>query len=84
MTEITTHIGPDGVLNVRLPNEFVDSDVVNHVARAHSTSKRISEITDPTARARAWAEFVEKTAGSIQDPTFERQAQGEYEIRDDL
>ena len=30
----------------------------------------------------AWLRFLEKTAGSITDPTFERQPQGEYEERD--
>jgi hypothetical protein len=84
MAEITTHVGPDGVLNVRLPEEFVDSDVVIHVSRAPSAPTRIADIEDPSARARAWKEFVEKTAGSIQDPTFERHAQEDYEIRDDL
>jgi hypothetical protein len=84
MTEIITHIGPDGVLNVRLPREFVDSDVIIHVSRARADAKRIAEIEDPRERARAWKEFVEENAGSIQDPTFERHAQGDYEIRDDL
>lgn len=37
----------------------------------------------PADRA-AWLRFLEKTAGSITDPTFERQPQGEYEVRDTL
>jgi hypothetical protein len=31
-----------------------------------------------------WVEFVQRTAGSIQDPTFERPPQGDPEQRDSL
>jgi hypothetical protein len=31
-----------------------------------------------------WLAFLDKTAGSITDPTFERPPQGEYEQRDAL
>jgi hypothetical protein len=32
----------------------------------------------------AWRRFIEKTAGSITDPTFVRHPQGEFEVRDPL
>ena len=85
VTEITTHVGPDGVLNVRLPEEYVDSDVVVRVSRsADARAKRIADIVDPEERQRAWQSFVQRTAGSIDDPTFERPPQGEYEVREEL
>lgn len=37
----------------------------------------------PTDRE-AWLRFIEKTAGSITDPTFIRHPQGEFEERDPL
>ncbi len=32
----------------------------------------------------SWLRFIEKTAGSITDPTFERHPQGEFEEREAL
>jgi hypothetical protein len=32
----------------------------------------------------SWRQFIEKTAGSITDPTFERHSQGEFEEREQL
>lgn len=37
----------------------------------------------PTDRA-SWLQFIERTAGSITDPTFERHPQGELEERESL
>ena len=39
-------------------------------------------VHEPAPDREAWLRFVEKIAGSITDPTFERQSQGEYEERD--
>jgi hypothetical protein len=76
MTEFNAHVGSDGMLNLRLPAEFVDSEVKIRVSRASQTPvKRTADIEDPEERRRVWQEFVERTAGSIQDPTFERAAQ---------
>jgi hypothetical protein len=38
----------------------------------------------PPLEREAWIRFIERTGGSIADPTFERQPQGEYEERDAL
>ena len=72
----TTQVGADGVLSVPLdPND------------AHKTVRVTVETVDdariPQDRE-AWLKFIEKTAGSITDPTFERQPQGTYEERDPL
>jgi hypothetical protein len=36
----------------------------------------------PPMTREEWLRFVEQTAGSITDPTFERQPQGSYEDRE--
>jgi hypothetical protein len=40
--------------------------------------------TNASATAEAWREFIARTAGSIDDPTFQRHSEGEYERRADL
>ncbi len=83
--ETAAHVGPDGRLEVSLPAQFAGADVIVTVRAADGpASGRIADIADPEERRRAWQEFVDRTAGSIQDPTFERQPQGEYEVREEL
>jgi hypothetical protein len=40
--------------------------------------------TTPAQDRDEWLRFIERTAGSITDPTFVRHPQGEYEERDPL
>ncbi len=72
--ELKSRVGPDGVLSLRVPIGPDDADraVIVTVEPADG-----SEV-DPTFEGREWSRFIDETAGSIQDPTFERPAQGEY------
>lgn len=79
MTKIlSAQVGADGVLSLNVPMEPCD---------ANKNVRVIVETMDvptvPMDRA-AWLRFVERTAGSISDPTFERPPQGDYEVRDPL
>ena len=80
MTKIvTTQVGTDGVLTIPL-----DRDDANKMVRVTVESlETASAPSIPKDRAE-WLRFLERTAGSITDPTFERQPQGECEIRDSL
>lgn len=82
--ETSAYVGADGLLSVRLPAEYANSAVVV-VVRSVGTEeppKRIADIKDPEERRRAWLKFIDETAGSIQDPTFERPDQGTFEERE--
>ena len=68
--ETAAHVGPDGRLEVNLPSQFASSDVILTIRPANGSAvQRIADIQDPEERRRRWKEFVEKTAGSIDDPT---------------
>jgi hypothetical protein len=83
--ETAAHVGPDGRLELNLPSQFANTDVILTVRRAsREPVQKIADIRDPDERQRAWQEFVQNTAGSIQDPTFQRHPQGDYEIREEL
>ncbi len=81
MGSLHAHVGPDGILMVKVPDQYSNTDVVVRVEHAPKESTIISDIADPVERARRWREFVERVAGSIDDPTFFRHKQGEYEER---
>ncbi|MSQ94175.1 MAG: hypothetical protein EXR98_06420 [Gemmataceae bacterium] len=74
---ITTQIGPDGVLELNVP---LHKDDANKPVRV--TVETLDAET--TMDRAAWLRFIEQTAGSITDPTFERHPKGEYEERDPL
>jgi hypothetical protein len=83
--ETAAHVGPDGRLELNLPSQFANSDVILTIRPANGAPiQRIADIQDPEERQRQWKAFVEKTAGSIDDPTFERPDQGWYEERETL
>jgi hypothetical protein len=83
--ETAAHVGPDGRLEVKLPSQFANCDVILTVRPANGQAvQRIADIQDPEERRRRWQEFVQQTAGSIDDPTFERPDQGWYEEREPL
>lgn len=69
--------GSDGVLHLDVPVEVANAKydvvVVFHPKANNEPAK---------SEDRGWpAGFFENTAGSIDDPTFERHAQGEFEKR---
>jgi hypothetical protein len=75
---IDTYIGPNGVLTLNVPLDKADANKPVRVI-----VETVEERKPPMDRA-AWLKFIERTAGSIADPSFERPPQGEYEIRDPL
>jgi hypothetical protein len=75
---IETQIGPDGVLTLQVPLNREDANKPVRV-----TLETVESDKRPGDRG-AWLRFIERTAGSISDPTFERPPQGEFEARDSL
>jgi hypothetical protein len=75
---ISARVGPNGVLTVTVPFDQADANKpVRIIVETLEESK-------PPMDCEAWLRFLEQTAGSIPDPTFERPPQGEYEERDTL
>ena len=74
---IQSRVGKDGVLKLEVPLDASDaeSDVLVTIERiGRHDEQQTSE----------WKEFIEQTAGSIQDETFRRHPQGDYEERLEL
>lgn len=69
----TLRVGGDGVLTLPL---------------GESNANKLALVTVQTIPAEItkeeWLRFIEDTAGKIDDPTFMRHPQGEYEQRDEL
>ncbi len=70
--------GSDGVLTLQLRSGMADTDLDVIVILQPVGSNEPKPVTAP----KAWKQFVADTAGCIQDPTFSRGEQGEYEKRD--
>lgn len=68
----------NGMVRLDVPTDFPGSelDVLVTVQPAQSLGQSLP--------AEQWPAFVAATAGSISDPTFERNDQGQYEERDPL
>jgi hypothetical protein len=78
--EWTVQVGADGVLTLSLA---LGDTGANKPARVIvETLDETSESIPLTQEREAWLRFLEQTGGSITDPTFERQPQGDYEERD--
>lgn len=85
------HIGKDETLRISLPG-FAGKDVEytidlpiagkNGVNGAHSSSGPGQG--QPKLTQEAWQKFVDGLEGAIDDPTFVRPPQGEYETRERL
>lgn len=80
IVEFESRVGPDGVLKLAVP---VGAQNANRDVKV-TISQR-----DPAPRARyrdesEWRAFISQTAGSIQDPTFVRPPQGEFEDRGEI
>jgi hypothetical protein len=81
MTKIlTAQVGANAVLSLNVPMDRAD---------ANKTVRVIVETVEPQTGSlpmdrETWLRFIERTAGSIADPTFARHPQGECEERDSL
>jgi hypothetical protein len=77
--ELRTKIGPDGVLALRVSvgKAEANREVKVTVESVEPAVKKAPEMTQEE-----WRQFIEQTAGSITDPTFQRHEQGEYEQRE--
>jgi hypothetical protein len=82
--ETAAHVGPDGRLEVNLPSQFANSDVILTIRPAKAASVgRIADIQDPEERRRRWQEWVKETAGKWEGE-LERPLQGDYEVREEF
>jgi hypothetical protein len=79
-TEMTARVGADGVLTLAVPLGPEGANKTVHVS--------VKIVPDPSNRSamtpEEWSRFVHSMAGRINDPTFDRQPQGEYEQREEL
>lgn len=75
-TTIRSRVGANGILQVTVPLELTDANVDVDVTIEPAPLAPISEDE--------WRRWVKSFAGSIDDPHFDRQAQGEWEQRDPL
>ncbi len=82
--EIKSRVGSDGVLELRVPvgPDEADREVIVTVESVGTGTATSSPATSDPQDREDWTAFVERTAGSISDPTFRRHDQGEYEQRD--
>jgi hypothetical protein len=73
---LTAWVDADGVLTVRIPLGKAEAN--------QSVRVMVEPVGRPVApmNREAWLKFIQETAGSITDPTFERGPQGEYEQRE--
>ncbi|HZY89412.1 MAG TPA: hypothetical protein VFE78_31610 [Gemmataceae bacterium] len=79
---LTTQVGADGVLTLRVPLGPADA---NHLVRVIvETVEGETAPAAPPAGSEGWLQFLERIGGTITDPTFERPPQGEYEEREPL
>ena len=77
--EFKSKVGPDGVLTLRVTvgKDDANKEVVVTVQSAEA-------LAAPPLTRDEWIKRIGETAGSIQDPTFRRHDQGEYERRQEL
>ncbi len=78
---VTTQVGADGILNLCVPLSKTDA---NKSVRVTLETVDDGTVSSPITNREEWLRFIERTAGSITDPTFERLPQGDYEQRDRL
>ena len=75
---VQSRVGSDGVLHIDIPmgKEVADREVQVTI---DPLQKGLAPVTQEE-----WRRFVMETAGSITDPSFFRNEQGEYEQREEL
>jgi hypothetical protein len=79
---LTTRIGADGVLTLTVPLGQADANTLVRVIV--ETVEGATTSATPATDREEWLRFIQATAGTITDPTFERPPQGAYEERDPL
>jgi hypothetical protein len=77
---LTTRVGANGILIVPLGEGDANKDVRVTVETLEGEARPAL----PARELETWRKFIERTGGSIADPTFERPPQGDYEERDTL
>ena len=78
VAEYHARVGPDGTLDLHLSLGLEQAN--------HDVTVIVKSTEDKPARAASqeeWERIIRETAGSIDDPTFVRPEQGEFERRDD-
>jgi hypothetical protein len=78
--EIKSRVGADGVLTVTLP---LGPEEANREVRVIVEPTGHCESTESSA-PEDWHTFVNRMAGCISDPTFQRPDQGQYEQRGEV
>lgn len=79
---ILSHVGLDGILQLKIPTEFKDTDLELTV-----TIKPVTPVSQKTPEELGWpVGFFERTAGCCEDEPLMRYPQGELQERnwDDL
>ncbi|TVS21032.1 MAG: hypothetical protein EA424_00955 [Planctomycetaceae bacterium] len=76
--ELRSKVDSNGVLHVCVPFGKYDAD-----REVRVTIEPLGE-TVKTMSPDQWRQFVHEMAGCIDDPTFQRHAQGDFENRKDL
>ncbi len=77
---LTSKVGPDGVLKFSVA---IGKTQANREVKI--TVESIEESTaKPALNAQQWKQFVEEMGGCIDDPTFVRHEQGEFEQRGEM
>ena len=79
VTTITLHsrIDPEGLLHVRVPAEWADSECDVTVTVSDKQANQGTKRTE-------WLSFIQATAGQWQGEPLVRPPQGEYEVRDEI
>lgn len=73
---VQAKVGRDGILHLELPVGLAEAEQLVRVTVEPAGPQAFSPD--------GWRNFIQSTAGSIDDPTFERGAQGDYEERERL
>lgn len=77
--KLNSHVGSDGILHLDVPVDIKDADIEVLV-----TVKSINPKSNSSEKS-AWSPgFFEKTAGAWVGEPLQREAQGEYEQREEL
>jgi hypothetical protein len=70
-------VAADGVLHLDVTLGEVEAN-----REVQVTIEPAASPSTPAMTQKDWEEFIRRTAGTITDPTFRRQEQGEYEQRE--
>lgn len=74
--ELTSTVGSDGVLRLQVP--------LSPTVAGREVKVTVEPVPRPPMTMEEWHTFIDRTAGSIADPTFHRWEQGEFEQREML